>query len=381
MSESSKHTIASIAGYICSGFFIISLPIWVSAVIDDFKITEQAGGNLATLEIGCVALGMLITSRRVHTINRRGYALAGASVAIAANILAASTSSFDVLIASRVFVGLGLGVLLVCALSTAAGTLKSQQTFAYMEACLAIVAAMFYTVSAWQLELHGASGVFAVLALGQFFCLPLLGYIPVINSKKQSQASYSEKISFTAKTGVLANALFYTSMFSFWTFVSRIGLSIDVSNEMIGRILSVAFIASLISTLSVPFLSRRFGYRPLVIFVVAVMAIASLMLTNTKTLMYFATAVVLLKFHFLFYSTMMNGLFANEENSGRSNGYGLAFAIIGTTVGPALGGWVLSFSDYRVLGWIACLIWLVCLPLLYVLANAVDKKQTTKLEQ
>lgn len=371
-----KQVVAAIAGYIFSGLFIVSLPIWVSAVIDDLAVSERIGGYLGSFEIGCVAIAMLIVSRYTSVINKRKVALIGGLLSIAANIGSASADTILMLGLMRMVVGLGLGALIVCALSTAAGTSKSQRTFAFMEAGLAIAASVFYTLSAMQLEMFGSSGVFLTLALIQLACLPLLRLIP---EEKFTENIEPEKINKVAKPrwgAICVNGLFYCGMFSFWTFVSRIGTSLDISHMVIGNVLSVAFVAAVISTLSVPFLVNNFGYRRTAIWTVVVMAIAGFSLTHASNLIMFAAAVILLKFHFLLYSTMMNGMFAVSDTTGRSNGYGLAFAIVGSAVGPALGGELLNYAGhgagYGLLGWSTCLIWTLCLPVIFMLARHVD---------
>jgi len=371
-----KQVVAAISGYIFSGLFIVSLPIWVSAVIDDLAISERIGGYLGSFEIGCVAIAMLVVSRYTPVINKRKVALIGGLLSIAANIGSAIADTLIILSVMRMFVGLGLGSLLVCALSTAAATTKSQHTFAYMEASLAVAASIFYTLSALQLEMFGSSGVFITLALIQLACLPLLRLIPVEKFAVDIEPENANKVAKPRWSVICVNGLFYCGMFSFWTFVSRIGASLDISHMVVGNVLSVAFVAAVISTLSVPFLARYLGYRITVVWTVLVMAIAGFSLTHAFNLIVFAVAVIVLKFHFLLYSTMMNGMFAVSDATGRSNGYGLAFAIVGSAVGPALGGELLSYAGdgagYGLLGWLTCLIWTLCLPVIFMLARHVD---------
>lgn len=373
--EAEQHIAAAITGYIFSGLFIISLPIWVSAVIDDLGISERIGGYLGSLEITCVAIAMLVTSRFVHLINRRRFALIGGLLGIAGNLISAMAETLLMTGIARSIVGLGLGVLLVCTLSTAAGTPKSQSTFSYMEACLAVAASVFYTISAWQLNQSGSTGVFMTIVVVQSVCIPFLMFMPGGNlsgDKMHGKVTGIGKVQWGA---ILANGLFYVGMFSFWTFVSRIGLSLDLSNSIIGNVLSVAFLASLISTLAVPFLTGRLGYQPVVIWTVVIMGLSGFLLTHATGFLVFAISVVLLKFHFLLHSTMMNGLFAKSDFTGSTNGNGLAVAIIGSSIGPALGGELLGYGGYNLLGWSACFIWLFCLPFLFLLARHVDRNR------
>lgn len=374
LSRANKQVTAAIFGYIFSGLFIISLPIWVSAVINDLGISERLGGYLGSFEIGCVAFSMILLSHYIHRINRKLFALVGGLLGIAANLASTMADTLLMIGFARAVTGLGLGTLLVCVLSTAAGTSKSQSTFSYMEASLALAASLFYTISAWQLDMFGSSGVFMTIAGIQIICLPALLAIPAIKTSKDESIGMRSGLTGQQRKAILANGFFYCGMFSFWTFVSRIGSSIDLNSTDIGNVLSVAFIASLISTLAVPFLVGSFGYRPVVIWTIAIMGIAGFLLTHATGFIIFAVAVVILKFHFLLHSTMMNGLFAKSDITGSANGYGLAIAIIGSAAGPALGGEILGFGGYGLLGWTTCFVWALCLPFLFILARQVDRQ-------
>ena len=70
-------------------------------------------------------------------------------------------------------------------------------------------------------------------------------------------------------------------------------------------------------------------------------------------------------------------IFASLDPSGKLNGMGLAFAVLGTSLGPSYGGLLLADQEYALLGWFALLPWLLGLVLLLPAARKAERIKRT----
>lgn len=375
-SDSARAVLAIAVAYVFGATFILSLPLWVAALVERFSVSQSVGGYIGSVEAGCVSLTMLVTSSCIARLERFRAALLGALLAIGGNLIAARVESLEGVVLARVLVGVSLGVTLSCSLSFAAGTQRPQRTFAIMEAAVALFATLFYWVAGRAaVTVHGLSGLFNLLALVQVVILPAMGWLPRHRFVAAPLAD-PDRADRGVRTwvAVAANGLFYCSMFSFWAFLSLMGKRVGASAAFIGTTLSVAYVGSLLMTLGVPGIVRRLGYRLTLQWAVVAMVICGLILTHVSSPWAYAAAVVGLKTHFLLYSPTTNGLYAATDPTGRVNGYGLTTAILGTMCGPALGGLLLALGgSYGVLGMVACGAMFACLPLLLLLTRTAAR--------
>ena len=95
--------------YFFGATFILSLPIWVGAIVEDYSLSERSGGFIGSIELGGVAISMLLFSRYVHLVNKRSVSLVAAVVAIAGNLVAALADPLPLVVALRALVGLLAG--------------------------------------------------------------------------------------------------------------------------------------------------------------------------------------------------------------------------------------------------------------------------------
>jgi predicted MFS family arabinose efflux permease len=357
--------IPSVVAYVFGATFIISLPLWIAALVSRFGIEQSIAGYVGSVEVGSVSLAMLVTSHFLPRIDRRATSIAAGLVAIVANLVSADADHLMLVVAARCIVGLALGSVLACSLSTAAGTYRPQKTYALMEAGVSIFAILFYWMSGTPIVAHrGLAGIFTLLALTQAAMLPFITLMPRGPARTVDEKSNAPKATVAIWAAVSANGIFYCAMFSFWAFVSLRGTIIGASIRFVDTTLSIAYIASLLVTLAVPIIVNRFGYVQILGWTALLMGICGIALTSTSSIWLFAAAVILLKSHFLLFVPTMNGMYAATDVSGRNNSLGLAAAICGTTIGPALGGLLSSYQGYRVLGVSAFLMMLFCIPAL-----------------
>ena len=90
----------------CAGMVdLIALPVWVGALIADYKFDPPHAGGLATLFLAGAVLSSLFFAARFHRINGRIAAMAGFALAALAFFLAARVTSFAELAPLHVLAG------------------------------------------------------------------------------------------------------------------------------------------------------------------------------------------------------------------------------------------------------------------------------------
>ncbi len=367
-----KKLSAIVFSYFFGATFILSLPIWVGALVESYSLSERIGGFIGSLELSSVAISMLLSSRYIHLVNKRLLSLIAAVFAIGGNLVAALVEPLSIVIAMRALVGLSLGAVITCALSTAAGTSRAQRTFSIMEISLALMASVFYYAVAGPTESYGVSGVFGTLVVVLLICVPFFIFLPTEKFADARPTDVPGRLGAIEWRGICGHGLVFVAMFSFWTFVERIGSALQLSMDTVGPILSVAFITALAGPAVAPWVVRTFGRRLPAATAIVVMATFGLLLTHASSVLMYGAAVIVIKTFFLFYSVVTNGLFASLDPSGKLNGMGLAFAVGGTSLGPSYGGLVLADQEYALLGWFALLPWLLGLVLLLPAARKAE---------
>lgn len=331
--------------YFLASTFILALPMWVGAVTSAGVAKETQAGWLATTELGSVAVAMLLASRwqafgslRVHLL----FAL----MAIGGYALSAFATSLWTLAPLRLLSGAGFGWLLAATLSAAAGRDNPTRTFGVMEIALALYASAFYAVAGHAVQADGMRGGFLGMAAGLLLCLPAIGALRSKQVASGAEPLSRRKLVMADWAGIAAHFLFFVAMYSIWTFLAHKGAMLRIDAKSLGGLLSIAFFAGLCGSALTMVLIPLLGRRIVIPAGLLLLAATMLLLGHAGSALAFYAAVILIKGGFLFYTVSMSGQFASADPSGRLNTIGLAMAMIGSSIGPAIGGYGLTYLGF-----------------------------------
>jgi len=359
--------------YFLASTFILALPMWVGAVIDARIADATVAGWLATLELGTVAVSMLLASHRQAFGSVKVHA-GFAALAIAAYAGSAFASSVMVLALLRVVAGAGFGWTLAATLAAAARRDNPTRTFGIMEIALALYATAFYSLVGSRFQADGMRGGFLTMACALLICAPA---VAALRASPKAAAPHEAGPKAPAGrpgfrvadwAGILAHFLFFVAMYSVWTFLSLKGGTVGIDAAGLGHLLSAAFIAGLVGAALTMVLIPLFGRRIVIPGGLACLAGVMLLLGHAGTAFLFESAVIAIKLGFLFYTVSMSGQFASADPSGRLNTIGLAMAMIGSSVGPTVGGYGLKTLGFEGLAMAAAAMW-IFVALLTVIAT------------
>lgn len=358
--------------YFLASTFILALPMWVGATVAAHIAGETTAGWLATLELGTVALVMLLASRRQPFGSARVHALF-AVVAIGSYALSAFATSVWQLAPLRIAAGAGFGWLLAAALAAAARREDPTRTFGVMEICLALYACGFYALVGRAIQADGMRGGFLAMTLCLLACLPAVGALRAEPAVIARPSSLPRRLRAPDWAGVAAHFLFFVVMYSIWTFLAHKAATVDIDARGLGSLLSAAFVAGLAGAALTMALIPAFGRRLVIPGALFVLAGLILLLGHAQGASAFCAAVILIKLCFLFYTVSMSGHFASSDPSGRLNTIGLAMAMIGSSVGPAIGGYGLSLMGFGGLSVAVALGWLLVAGLVLAATSAAPR--------
>jgi predicted MFS family arabinose efflux permease len=141
-----------------------------------------------------------------------------------------------------------------------------------------------------------------------------------------------------------------------FSFVERIGAAHGFTPQDVTKVLIALGMVNLLPGALAAFLQTR--WSPIAVGVAGPIAQAVLALTMTLSTGFtpYAVAVALYVFIVIFTHTFLFGLLAKLDTSGRIVAATPAMMMIGSCIGPALGGGIVQTFDYPGLGYAACVV-------------------------
>lgn len=322
--------------------YFLGMPVIIGMMMDGYQFSAAQAGYLSSSELGGTALASILVSFMVNRVNRRYLVLGGLLVAIVANLLTTVVDQYGYLLTLRLVAGVGSGTVYATGIALLAATTHSTRNFSIL---------IFVQVSLGTLELYflpllvQALGVNAIFTLfAAVYCLSIL-LLPAIATQAadgcdqglgdRATANLSSPLNVAGGFGLLAIFAFYLTIGSFWAYVERYGVSINIAERQISEILARGNVLSLLGCLIAYCLSLRFrALWPLVIGL-ALVSLSSLLLgSNAKPHVYsFAISLFLICWNLVDVTQL--GFLCELDSSGRTVALAPAFQAAGTTLGPA----------------------------------------------
>ncbi len=346
-------------GYLSMAVF----PLWIGGVASHYGLSLGTAGLISSAEIGAVALTAFLLPAIMQQVNLRRLSLLSNLGLVVLNVISIHPGSIYALLLCRVLVGVCDGAILAIATALAGRTDDPHKAFATLQVAQVISAMLFYAVSAELVTHFGAVGVFVYYAAFSAFCFVPLWRLPERLAPAGALGSSREETPIVplwylvpALGGlvVLATA-FNGTMASMVPIGIRAGLSVST----ISLVLSVSGLMGLAGT----FVSGRLGSQwgaitPLVAAIVLLDA-AALVLGRSLKLSGFIVGANLLICGQFFVVPYLLGDLARRDASGSSVARGQASIAIGSTAGPAAGGFLLGMYGVRGMTMIAAIVFAI----------------------
>jgi predicted MFS family arabinose efflux permease len=354
-------TLAHVAGMVD----MVALPVWIGALMQYYKYSPSQAGLTVTLFLLGVVLASVFFAPSFNRLPRRVAATGGFAVAALAFFIASrqpiGVDGFQLLAALHAIAGLGVG----CALTFTHGSIgrsaNPHRLFAVVNIVLGVFAVLFLGGVPQLIQRVDASMLFTVIASTMALAALVMALaFPTISDSQRGVGTAAPLASvrvpgaawFTIGV-VMCLTLNQAMVFSF---VERIGAERGFGVDRVNGVLIALGLVNLTPGLLAALLQKK--WSPVAVGIAGPIGQALLALVMSSALAFapYALAASLYVFMVIFTHTFLFGLLSKLDPSGRTAAATPAMMMVGSCIGPALGGEIVQTLGYRGLGWAACVV-------------------------
>lgn len=347
----------------CAGMVdLIALPVWVGTLIANYRLDPQeAGGLVTTFLFGAVASSVYFSSR-FDRLASRAWATAGYALSAAAFLTLASvgSTSYLAMLGCHALGGIAAG----CGLSFTHGTIArsgaAHRLFALVGLALGIFAIAFMGAVPKVVEIHGGPAFFKVLsvvmAIAAVVCA--LAFPPIETDPFGAHAARAPAAPLSPATWfcVIGVSLMAVNQAMTFSFVERMGVDRGFGRDAVTAVLVSMGIVNLIPAALAALLERRLAAESVVRLGPVVQAALAVTLTWSSAYSYYAVSAGVFVAVMIFTHTYAFGLLARLDPSGRAAAATPAMLMIGSGLGPIIGGTLVKFYGYPAIGLMAVVV-------------------------
>jgi len=328
------------------------LPFNIEESMARFGLSENFAGWLASAVLLCLALSIIISGRRLATLNKRSGTVIAAAVAIASTC-AMFSDNFYIFVAAKLIFGIALGVSCVCAYGVIGHVKHPEKVTAQVAQSMAVIFSFAMYIVPIVNGKIGNIGVDAV-QLGILAMALLLGaFMPsAINANEEGVARNA--IKSNAVRGILASAfLLYVSQTALFGFAAEVATTRGVEADQLGILFMVNAAAQLPVGVFVTWLGDRCGLFKPIAFGLVLLIACSLGMYCVGGKWAFLVSTALISAGATLVGPYMFAALAHMDSSGRSTATCASAINLGLAVGPAIAGTVFSVAGLHAVGWLS----------------------------
>lgn len=340
----------------CAGMVdLVALPVWVGALVAQYKLDPQRAGALATLFLVGAVASSLFFAPRLRRISGRVASALGFAVAAAAFIGVSFTSVYVAMATLHVVAGMGAA----CALSFTHGTIacseRPHRLFALVSAALGLFAVVFLGATPRLVAALGGPVLFLVLGgvmtVAAVVCALLFPRLPAADgSASAAPAAAVGRIDAAVVFGALGLSCMGVVQAMIFSFLQRVGMDRGFGMEAVTGVLIALGLVNLLPAPLAGLLERRWSARVVVMAGPVVQAALALTIAQSSAFAPYAGAAMFFAAVLIFTHPFAFGLIARLDPSGRTLAATPAMLMIGSAIGPVLGGTLVKFHGYGSLG-------------------------------
>ena len=348
-----------------------------------FDLGEIDVGVMFTQELTVYALAALFVAGPLSRVSRVKAAALGGLILITANLISATTESFELLRVMRLVAGFAGGLIGAAGTASAASSLNPQRIFAIIGVSWGLIAAIQVMVVPYLTVPYGAAGGYYGMVAAVVLFMPLILWLnpPRAHEIAQSSETPEQNLSLferlTERLGVrdapnaryaiwamVALFIYEIGQGATQVFLEQFGLRTGLEEYRIGEILGVTAFIGLSGGLFAAWLGNRFGnLRPIVAGIIFNAVFAGALALGTSPFMFGANYLGWnLAYYFLV--PYMLGVLAQMDDRGRWAVAADAVWWLGAAPGAAVGGILVETGGYTALAWLAPVTGCACLVIL-----------------
>lgn len=332
-----------------------AMPFQIGALMDGTHRTAAQAGTFGFVEVGALALSMILVSSRADRLPTRALAIGGCLAAIGANIGLFCLGAYPWQLFFAACAGFGYGTIFSATVTAAASAEIPDRIYAVGNGGALLLIVAFMAVIPLGTVRLGALGVFGSLAVLISVCLPLLlglrrAEVSMLTRLSAWRTPGAAPLLFGWMTASLGTTALYA-------FAERIGKSIHLAQAEIAWVLSAGVFVGVAGTGAAAVLTGKIDRR-IALTVGMIGSGASCLIIGIATnLFWFALGTFVYWIFYMFLYSYLLGTAAVLDPSGRVGTLGGGLERLGYALGAAVGGLLaehVSYSATGVFGFIAC---------------------------
>lgn len=342
------------------------IPVWVSAAATRYAVPVSEVGLIGSYELGAVAIATILTAALRSPGPSRLPLVVSLILSIVFNCLIALAPSIGIFTLALILAAIANGFLLAEVNGRAAASAAPTRVFSGQLFVMMSFAAVFFATAPRLLALLGSGAPFFYCAGAGVIALVSVPKLPPPETgRSTAAANRAFRLRPSGMLLLAAATLLFIALNVILPFLgpesARAGASLATYS---GALSAGAFV-----NLAGPLIAERLlRYRPSWMLVMTVgivaMLVCAVLITMIDSVSSFVIGIIFLPFFLLIVIPFYLGLLLESDSSGKLVAVSSAFFMIGTALGPGLGGLALNSYGLSGLALVSILI-----PLLALLAT------------
>lgn len=330
---------------------MVGIPVISTAWVTQLGFTDVQVGRVAGADLGGFAIGAVLVSLFVATLNRRHLILGSVAVAIGANALCMTLVTYEWTLWLRLIAGIGSGAYTAVAIATLGGSSKPARAFNILLFAFAFSQGGELLV----LPMLTMNNIYLVFIGSYLFGLIFLGWVPPhpvdksldveVDIEDSSGTHHGKHMHVPAYVPwlVLTAVVFtYINIGAYWTYIELATVGSEASPDWVSRLLVYTSVFSVVGCAVATVISNRFGLaRPLLATLVFQAIIVGMLaggINNTNIMI----SMFSFNFCWIFVDVYQSATIANIDHSGRFLALMPGAQGIGQLIGPNVAASVLA---------------------------------------
>lgn len=332
------------------------LPVFLGKAAENYALGDSEVGWLGSIYLAGFGLSSVSAFFWLQRANRRALALAIYAAAGLLLLLGATLDSYSLFATLLFIIGYALGALYTLSFVLAGEFQDATRAVGVkLGGEVALGALLLFLLPVFVYPAFGFGGMLMALALVLLILSPCALFASSASGAAQSvsivEGEGGDKggIPVPALAALGALLVFTVGQSAVWSFVERIGVRANYSTAGIGAALSIAVLMGGLASFLAAIISERFGRVKPMVLSAAVYLLSMLMFAFGEGFLFYAAAINLFFFVWLFALPYLVSAVTAADGSGRGASLVTACFAFGSMLGPATAGQLVQGADFDML--------------------------------
>jgi len=327
---------------------ILGMPIIVGALQDGWGYTAEYAGYVTSIDLAGLLAGSVVTSLLARRLDWRWYVGGALLLSAAFNLLCTPFHSIVLLCCFRFAAGFTSGATYASSLTLLSRHSEPARGFSFMILLQVLANAVVLGLFPLLNERWGPGAIFVAIA---GVLVASVAVVPLLPGRESATIAAPAgaarrgrpfRLPLLPALCLMAVALFYVTIGSYWAYAERMGIGFGISIEQIHWLLSAGVLLSAIGCLSATAVGHRIGQSRSLLIALAMLAATLLIHGLYPTPIMFVINLAVLQLCWNFIDIFQLGTLAILDPSGRAAALVPAAQGAALAAGPAAAGFVLG---------------------------------------